>query len=238
MASTTAELVLTQPAAVGAVVRRAGPRLVRDAFGPLAVFFAGWKLLSLTTGIALAATFGLAVFVHERRKGRPAMVVRLALVLVAIRAVVGLTSGSASVYLAQEIGIDTLLASAVLASLASERPFASWFTEEIYPLPREVQQSAVFTSAMRKITLVWGLYFVARALIRLAALLTLSTDRYALVVALSDAPFLVVILGWSVYHTSRSLRRSEQWAPLIEAAEAAPADVGGAVAPVGVAPDA
>ncbi|MEA2208996.1 MAG: hypothetical protein QOF54_1473 [Solirubrobacteraceae bacterium] len=220
MASTPAPLVLPEPIAVGAVVRRAGPRLVRDAFGPLAVFFAGWKLLSLTAGIAMAVAFGLTVFVHERRQGRPAMVVRLALVLVAIRATVGLTSGSASVYLAQEIGIDALLATAVLASLASERPFASWFAQEIYPLPPEVQASDVFADAMRKITLVWGLYFLARGLVRVAALLTVSTDRFALVVALTDAPFLVAILAWSVYYTSRSLRRSAEWAPLIAADEA------------------
>ena len=49
----------------------------------------------------MAVVFGLSVFVHERRQGRPAMVVRVALVLVAIRAVVGLSSDSATVYLAQ-----------------------------------------------------------------------------------------------------------------------------------------
>ncbi len=227
MATTPAELVLPEPIAVRAVVRRAGPRLVRDGFGPLAVFFLGWKLIGLTAGIAAAVLFGLSVFVHERRQGRPAMVVRLALVLVAIRATVGLTSGSASVYLAQEIAIDTVLSCVVFASLLGRRPFAAWFAEEIYPLPREIRDSETFVRAMRTITFVWGSYFLARALVRLAALLTLSTNRYVLVAALSDAPFLVGILAWSVYFTSRSLRRSAQWGPLIAAAEVSP----GAAAP-------
>jgi len=52
--------------------------------------------------------------------------------------------------------------------------------------------------------------------------LTLSTNGYVLVAALSDAPFLVAILAWSVHYTSRSLRRSAQWGPLIAAAEASP----------------
>ncbi len=120
---------------VRTVVAGAAPRLVRDAFGPLAVFFAGWKLIGLTAGIGMAVLFGVSVFVHERRQGRPAVVVRLALLLVAIRAIVGLSSGSATVYLAQEIGIDVLLASAVLASLATARPFASWFAADVFPLP-------------------------------------------------------------------------------------------------------
>jgi hypothetical protein len=216
------EFVLPEPIAVWAVVRRAGPRLVRDAFGPLAVFFLGWKLIGLTAGIAVAVLFGLSVFVHERRQGRPAMVVRVALVLVAIRAVVGLSSDSATVYLAQEVAIDTLLGCGVLASLARDRPFAAWFAQEIYPLPREAQLSETFRRAMRTITIVWGVYFLVRALVRLVALLTLSTDRYVLVAALSDAPFLIAILAWSVYYTTRAFRRSPRWAPTIAAAQAAP----------------
>lgn len=180
---------------------------MRDAFGPLAVFFAGWKLIGLTAGIGMAALFGVSVFMHERRQGRPAMIVRLALILVAIRASVGISSGSATVYLAQEIGIDTLLACAVLASLARGHPFASWFAAEIYPLPRQTRESDTFQDAMRTITAVWGLYFLARATVRLTALLTLSTNLYALVIALSDAPFLIAILAWSVYHTVSAFRQ-------------------------------
>jgi intracellular septation protein A len=205
--------------AIGAVVRRAGPRLVRDGFGPLAVFFGGWKLLGLGTGIGLAVLFGVAVFVHERRQGNPAMVVRVALVLVAIRATVGLSSGSASVYLAQEIGIDVLLASVMLGSLAASRPLIALLAGEFYPFTPEMRASPTFRAAMVRITAVWGGYFLTRALVRLLALLTLSTDRYVLVVALSDAPFLIALLAWSVYYTTTTFRRSPEWGPTIAAAE-------------------
>jgi hypothetical protein len=223
VATTPGELLLPEPIAVRAVVRRAGPRLVRDGFGPIAVFFAGWKLIGLTAGIGMAVLFGVSVFVHERRRGRPGMVVRLALVLVAIRAIVGFSSDSATVYLAQEIGIDTILGCAVLSSLRTDRPFASWFAAEVYPFPQEARQSDTFQRAMLMITTVWGIYFLARALVRLTALLTLSTNSYVLVLTLSDAPFLIAILAWSVYHTVGAFRRSADWAPLIAAAEAAPA---------------
>jgi hypothetical protein len=221
VATTLGEPVLPEAPSTGAIVRRAGPRLLRDGFGPLVVFFAGWKLIGLGAGIGLAALFGLAVFVHERRSGQPGVVVRLALVLVAIRATVGLTSGSATVYLAQEIGIDTLLGCMVLASLRTQRPFASWFAVEIYPLPQEIRESSTFAGAMRTITYAWGIYFLTRALVRLTALLTLSTNSYVLVAALSDAPFLIALLAWSVYHTAGVLRRSSEWGAAISAAEAA-----------------
>src|SRR6478672_10116710 len=134
MASTPVELSGPPPEVdVRAVVRRSAPRLVRDAFGPLAMFLLGWKLVSLGTGIAAAAVFGLVVFVHERRSGRPAIVVRIALVLVAARAIVGVSSGSATVYLAQEIGIDALLASAVFYSVLSGRPLGAALAGEFFP---------------------------------------------------------------------------------------------------------
>jgi hypothetical protein len=225
MASTSAELGegLPGPVAVGAVVRRGAPRLVRDGFGPLAMFLLGWKLVSLGAGIAAAAAFGIAVFVHERRSGRPAIVVRIALVLVAARAIVGVTSGSANVYLAQEIVIDAVLCAAVLGSVLAGRPLAAPLAAEFYPFTEEMRESPVFVQTTRRVTIVWGAYFGLRGLVRLLALLTLAQDSYVLVVALSDAPFLVLLLVWSVRYTAQAFRHSAEWGPRMEAADSAAA---------------
>ncbi len=67
---------------------------------------------------------------------------------------------------------------------------------------------------MRTVTLVWGFYFLARASVRLVALLSLSTDNYVLVIALTDVPFLIGLLAWSVHYTTATFRRSEQWSAL------------------------
>jgi hypothetical protein len=208
--------------APGAIVRRAAPRLVRDGLGPLATFYAGWKLVGLTAGIVLAVVFGISVYVHERRQGRPAAIVRVALALVCIRAVVGLSAGSASVYLAQEIGIDLALACAVLGSLAAGRPFTAWVAGDVYPFTPEMRESSTFREVMATVTAVWGAYFLVRAGVRLTALLTLSTNSYVLVIALSDAPFLIALLAWSVYYTLGAFRRSEQWGELFVESGAAP----------------
>jgi intracellular septation protein A len=212
-----------RPPAAGAVIRRAAPRLVRDAFGPLAIFFATWKLISLPVGIVAAMLFGAAVYAHERRNERPAMIVRVALLFVVIRGVVGLSSNSARTYLAMEIGIDALIACIVLGLLARGRPLAAMFADEVFPLPAEMTESDTFRHAMRTITLVWGLYFLARSLVRLAALLTLTTDGYVLVASLSDAPFLIAILAWSVHHVTRTFRNSARFSDLFSAAEPLPA---------------
>jgi hypothetical protein len=44
-----------------------------------------------------------------------------------------------------------------------------------------------------------------------------------LVIALTDAPFLIGVLAWSVYYTATRFRRDGYRGPLIAAAEASPA---------------
>ncbi|HEX3510242.1 MAG TPA: hypothetical protein VHT27_03995 [Solirubrobacteraceae bacterium] len=207
---------------VRAIVRGSGPRLVRDAFGPLVVFVIGWKLVGLVPGILAAALFGLIVFVHERRSGRPARIVRLALLLVAIRAVVGLSSQDSTLYLGQEVLIDTALGSLVLASMRTPRPFASWFATEFFPFPPEIQGTSTYIHAMRRVTLVWGGYFLLRASVRLLALLTLSTNAYLLVAAAVDAPFLIALLAWSAYYVAGVARANDDWMLLLAGAQGVP----------------
>jgi uncharacterized membrane protein len=215
-----------EPIDAGTIIRRAGPRLVRDGFGPLATFFLGWKLIGLTAGIGLAVAFGVSVFLHERRQGRPATLVRVALAVVCLRAVVGLSSGSASVYLAQEIGIDVLLAGVFLGTLAAGRPITAWIAADVYPFTAEMRDSDTFRQVMRRVTATWGSYFLVRAGVRLIALLSLSTNRYVLVVAVTDAPFLIALLAWSVYYTLGVFRRSDQWRAFFGDVELGPAGAG------------
>ena len=120
----SAPLDLAEPMDVGAVLRGSAPRIIRDGFGPIASFYVGWKLVGLLVGIAMATAFALVMYRHERRHGRPALVVRVALGLVLVQAFVGLISGNAKVYLGQEVAIDALLGMTVLGSVAIGRPLA------------------------------------------------------------------------------------------------------------------
>jgi hypothetical protein len=229
--SRPSELSLESPLELRVVLRRSAPRLVRDALGPLACFFIGWKLVGVGAGIGLATVFGLTMYRHERRSGRPAIIVRVALALVLIRAVVGLASGSARVYLGQEVVIDALLGLIVLGSVWRGRPLAGLFAREVFPLPEALRGSDTWVRTFRTVTVVWGSYFLIRSVVRLAALLTLSVDRYLLVAALSDAPFLIGMLAWSIAYTARAFRRSDEWGAAIAVAEAHAAEAAAQVAP-------
>ena len=150
------------------------------------------------------------------RRGRPGMVARLALGLVFIRAGVGLATGSAKLYLGQDVIIDSLLASAWLGSLAAGRPLSSFFAQEIYPLPPEVRASETYRTTQSRISLVWGLYFAFRAAVRLTVLLLASVDVYVAVAAATEVP-LALLMVWSVVYSVRSFRQSEEWGPALAA---------------------
>jgi hypothetical protein len=210
----------TETPSARTILRQSAPRVLRDALGPIASFFVAWKLAGLVVGIGAATLLAAVIYRHERRAGRPAMVVRVAFALVLIRAVVGLTSGSARVYLGQEAAIDAMLGITVLAFLIAGRPLASFFAREIYPFPDEVRHSPEFQRAFRIISFVWGAYFLARAAVRLTAVLTLSVNGYLLVDALTGAPFLLALLAWSVTYAIRTLESSPELTSAL-----APADV-------------
>jgi hypothetical protein len=218
------ELVLEAPLAVRSILRRSAPRIVRDALGPLATFFVGWKLAGLVVGILCATAFALVMYRRERRRGRPAVIVRVALGLVLVRAVVGLITGDAKAYLGQDVVIDAALGLAVLGSVVIGRPLGELFAREVYPFPDPVRGSYTYRRTFRTITLAWGTYFLLRCAVRLTALILLSVDGYVLVAALSGAPFILALLAWSILYTTRRFRRSEEWGGAIAAAEAAEAE--------------
>jgi intracellular septation protein A len=192
---------------VGGVMRQSGPRLARDAFGPLLSFFVVWKLAGLYAGIAAAVAVGVLLYLYERHHGRPGLIVRLSLGLVLLRACVGLISGSTDAYLAQEIAIDCLLTTLFLGSVAIGRPVTELFAREIFPVPDSIRAAPEYRGLFRTITLVWGAYFLLRGCVRLAAFLALSKDAYLAVVAASDVPFLLGVLAWSVWFSARRMRR-------------------------------
>jgi intracellular septation protein A len=211
------ELELASPARAGSILRQSGPRFLRDVLGPLLAFYAGWKTTDLVVvGVAAATAVALTLYAYERRHGRPGMVARIALGIVFIRAGVGIATGSAKLYLGQDVIIDSLLASAWLGSLFTRRSLADLFVREIYPLPPEVRESETYRTTFRRVSLVWGLYFAARAAIRLAVVLLFSVDAYVAVAVATEVP-LVLLLAWSVLYSLRRFRSSEEWGPALAA---------------------
>lgn len=197
------------------ILRASGPRVMRDTFAPLLSFYGSYKLAGLLAGVVAGTVVAVAIIVYERRRGRSGSLARLALGLVFIRAAAGLLTGSARVYLAQDVLIDVLLGSAFLVSVRIGRPLTAVFAREMFPLPERILRSATYASVFARVTLIWAAYFFACATVRGIAILTLSVDAYAVVSAVTGGPFIIALLIFSVRHTIKRFRASAEWGPFM-----------------------
>src|SRR5215813_14283628 len=64
------EQVESRPVSPWSLMLGTGPRFARDAFGPVLVFYLGWKLVDLRTGILAATALAVVAYVWERRRDR------------------------------------------------------------------------------------------------------------------------------------------------------------------------
>jgi intracellular septation protein A len=192
-----------------------GPRMARDAMGPMLVFYFGWRVAGLVVGILAATVLTLAALVHEHRQGRRGLMARIALGFVVLQAVVGLVTGSERLYLAQPVLVTGGYGLAFLGSVLVRRPLASAFAEEMYPFPEEVKRSITYRRAFTRISLVWGVYLVGRSILRLIALSGSTVEAFLAVNLVTGVPLTTLLLGWSIWYGVRFFRRSEEWGPTI-----------------------
>ena len=115
-----------QHVSVKSLMLGSGPRFARDAFGPILVFYVGWKLFGLGIGIGAATLMSLLSWRYEKRRDRSARMALFALGFVLFQAAVGLVSGSATVYLAQPVLLSGGFGLAFIVSVVVRRPLAGF----------------------------------------------------------------------------------------------------------------
>jgi hypothetical protein len=199
-----AEGGLTRPT-FGGIFRVGLPGFLREGFLPLGAFYAGLRLEGLAAGIAAAALASLLIYAYERRMGRDGLLVRISLAFVAVQSVVGLLAHSTAVYLAQPVVATAIWGLAFLVSAAIGRPLAGALANAWYPFPHWFRETPEFKRVFGIESVVWGLYFLARSGLRLAALLNGSLENFLLVTFLTGTPVMILLLGWSVHYSIRKL---------------------------------
>jgi intracellular septation protein A len=197
-----------------------GPRFARDAFGPMLVFYVGYKLSGLLLGIVLSTVASLAAYRWERSHDRPGLMARLSLGFVLVQAVIGLAADSAVVYLAQPVLVNGAYGIAFLGSALVRRPLAGAFATEMYPFPDEVKQSDTFKRAFAHVSLAWGAYLLVRSGVRIATLSGGGIDAFIVVNLVTGMPLTALLMGWSVWYAVRFFRNSAEFGEAIRLMEA------------------
>jgi intracellular septation protein A len=190
-----------------------GPRFVRDALGPVLVFYAGWKTLGLVTGILAATAVTIAAFVWERRHGRTGIGAGIGLTIALVQAFTGLASGSARWYFAPQVVANTLGGLVFLGSVVIGRPLAGVFASESYPFPPEVKASSAFRRVFGRISLAWAAYLLGRGALRLVMLVYTSVEAFLVVSVATGFPFSAALMAWSFWYAVRGVHHQPLSAP-------------------------
>ena len=198
------------------------PRFAREAFGPVAAFYVGWKLGNLVVGIVLASAVGIALDLYERRRGRAGALALVSVAFVLVQAVIGIVADSAVVYLAQPVLVSAIWGLANIGSAIVGRPLAGVLADAWYPFPPEVKESRTYRRIFGIESIVWGVYLLARSGIRMVVLTSASIGSFAAVQVVTGVPFTIALVAWSVWYATRGFERSTEWDEADPVSEAHP----------------
>jgi hypothetical protein len=208
-AGTTADLALTElpDPTWRFLVRRGLPQFVLEAVAPVLAFYVAWKWWGLAPGIAASTVVSLALAAVLVRLGRDVGTIALGTVFVLVQAGVALAAHSTTVYLAQPVVFSTLLAFAYIASVAVGRPLIGVFAAAWYPFPRWFRESVPFKREFGLQTLLWAAYMLARAALRLWALLRHGVGGFVVVSLLTGSVPPFALVAWGLWHARRTFSR-------------------------------
>ncbi len=87
--------------------------------------------------------------------------------------------------------------------MAVGRPLIGVFANAWYPFPPWFRASAPYRREFAMQSLVWGVYCLSRAGLRLAILLTSGVGGFVLVSVATGTPVLVALVLWGIWHARR-----------------------------------
>jgi intracellular septation protein A len=186
------------------ILGRGLPQFAAEAVLPVLVFYGAWRLAGLGAGIAAATVVSLALAAVLIRRRRDVTLVALGAAFIVIQAGVGLASHSTTVYLAQPVVLNALWGVACFVSIVIRRPLIGVLAGAWYPFPAWFRASDAFRREFSVQSAVFGVFYVARAALRLWALLAAGVGGFVVVSVVTGSPFVLVLIGWGVWHARRT----------------------------------
>jgi intracellular septation protein A len=186
------------------ILGRGLPQFAAEAVLPVLVFYGAWRVAGLGAGIAAGTVVSLALAAVLVRRGRDVTLVAIGAVVIVIQGLVGLASHSTTVYLAQPVLLNALWGLACFVSIALRRPLVGVLAGAWYPFPAWFRASDAFRREFSLQSAVFGVFYVARAGLRLWALLAAGVGGFVAVSVLTGSPLVLVLIAWGVWHARRA----------------------------------
>jgi hypothetical protein len=186
------------------LLQRGLPLFMVEGFVPLLVFYGTLRAAGLAPAIVASTVVCALIVVWQLRQGHDVGVAVATLVFLLIQSVVGLASHSATIYLAQPVVLSALWGVAYLGSVAIGRPLIGVFANVWYPFPPEFRASALYRREFELQSVVWGVYCLARAALRLELLLTSGVGGFVAISFVTGVPVLAALVFWGLWHARRA----------------------------------
>ncbi|HEX4470817.1 MAG TPA: VC0807 family protein [Nocardioides sp.] len=159
-----------------------------------------WAML-VTFGFGVAVTVVLAwmagAMCWRRATGRPVSgLLLLGLTVMSVRTTLTLMTGSTFIYFVQPAIADFVIAAVFLGSLWTARPIVAQLAPDFYPMDDVRAARPEMCTHFRRLTVLWGTVMLAKGVVTLWLLATLSTVDF--VVVKSCAIFSLTVLASTV----------------------------------------
>jgi hypothetical protein len=188
------------------LMQRGLPTFAVEGFAPILLFYAVWKLTALAPAIVAATALSGVIVWWQARQGCGGGLAVVTAIFLVIQAAVGLASHSATVYLAQPVVLSACWGVAYFGSVTVGRPLVGIFANVWYPFPPEFRASEPYRREFGLQSVVWGVYCLVRAALRLIALLGAGVGGFVVVSLLTGVPVLFALLFWGIWHARRSFQ--------------------------------
>jgi hypothetical protein len=168
------------------VLRRVGLSLTIACAIPAALFLACFELFGVWPAIVLALAWSYGAIGWRAVTGRrtSGLLVLTSIVLTG-RTVIALVAQSTFFYFLQPIITDGVVAATFLLSLASARPMVARLAGDFYPMDAELSLRPRMRRLFWRLTAMWALVCLAKAVAMFWALNSLSLETFVLVKSIS-----------------------------------------------------
>lgn len=191
------------------LLARGLPTFALEGFVPVLAFYTAWHAAGLAAGIVASTAAAALVVLIQLRRGCDVALAAATGVFIAIQAVVALAAHSATVYLAQPVLLTACWGVAYLTSAAIGRPLVGAFARGWYPFPPEFRASQTYRREFGMQSIVWGVYCLTTAALRIAVLLTVGVGSLVVVSFVTSTPVLLALVLWCVWHARRTFTYHE-----------------------------
>ncbi|HEY2868648.1 MAG TPA: VC0807 family protein [Gaiellales bacterium] len=187
------------------LLSRGLPTLALEGVLPVLVFYGVLRASSLPAAIAASSLAAGVVVCLQHRRGQDIALAAVTFVFIVVQSLVGLAAHSATVYLAQPVVLGACWGIAFLVSAAIDRPLVGAFARAWYPFPEEFRASRAYRREFGMQSVVWGVYCVAAAALRLGALLVSGVGGLVVVSLAVGPPGQIALVVWCLWHARRTL---------------------------------